>query len=120
MISVGAPSGMIGDSSFSLGGFTHVIARAPHPSKTFHGDVAYGNLLVENGRLSAIIDFGTSGVGDPAYDLAIAWTLFEGESREALWKALITLVEHINTNPSEAERARRVLDEVLADHKHDA
>lgn len=100
----------------------------------FHGDVAWGNLLVQSGRLSAVIDFGTSGVGDPSCDLAIAWTLFEGESREAfraalgldeatwargrgwtLWKALITLADHIDTNPSEAEEARRVIDEVLAD-----
>jgi aminoglycoside phosphotransferase (APT) family kinase protein len=102
----------------------------------FHGDVAAGNLLVEGGRLSAVIDFGTSGVGDPACDLAIAWTLFGGESRDALrsalrqddatwargrgwalWKALITLAEHIGSNPSEAEIARRVIDEVLADHR---
>ncbi len=47
----------------------------------FHGDVAYGNLLVRNGRLDAVIDFGTSGVGDPACDLAITWHLFEGQSR---------------------------------------
>ncbi|RWD96225.1 MAG: aminoglycoside phosphotransferase, partial [Mesorhizobium sp.] len=40
----------------------------------FHGDVASGNLLVEDGRLNAVIDFGTSGVGDPSCDLAIAWT----------------------------------------------
>jgi aminoglycoside phosphotransferase (APT) family kinase protein len=99
-----------------------------------HGDVAAGNLLVRDGRLSAVIDFGTSGVGDPSCDLAIAWTLFEGESRETfraslplddatwargrgwtLWKALITLAGHMNTNPSEAGRAKRVIDEVLAD-----
>jgi len=105
----------------------------------FHGDVASGNLLVEDGRLSAVIDFGTSGVGDPACDLAIAWTLFAGESREAfratlrpgdatwargrgwtLWKGLITLAEHIDTNPSQAAEARRVIDEVLADHKYNA
>lgn len=49
----------------------------------FHGDVSWGNLLVRQGRLGAVIDFGTSGVGDPACDLAIAWTLFEGKSREA-------------------------------------
>jgi aminoglycoside phosphotransferase (APT) family kinase protein len=106
------------------------------PPVWFHGDVAAGNLLVEGGRLSAVIDFGTSGVGDPACDLAIAWTLFDGESREAfraalgpddatwargrgwaLWKALIMLAEHIGSNPSEAEIARRVIDEVLADHR---
>ncbi len=102
----------------------------------FHGDVARGNLLVdEEGRLSAVIDFGTSGVGDPSCDLAIAWTLFGGESRDAfraalgldeatwargrgwtLWKALITLAGSIDTDPSEAGTARRVIDEVLADH----
>ncbi|TGQ50494.1 aminoglycoside phosphotransferase family protein [Mesorhizobium sp. M1C.F.Ca.ET.193.01.1.1] len=100
----------------------------------FHGDVAWGNLLVHEGRLSAIIDFGTSGVGDPSCDLAIAWTFFEGESRKAfrdriavddatwargrgwtLWKALITLAGH-DANQAEAEKSRRVIDEVLADH----
>jgi aminoglycoside phosphotransferase (APT) family kinase protein len=105
----------------------------------FHGDVAWGNLLVVEGRLSAVIDFGTSGVGDPSCDLAIAWTLFEGESRDAfravlqpddatwargrgwtLWKALITLAEHIDTNPVEARTSRCVIDEVLNDHKHGA
>ena len=104
-----------------------------------HGDVAAGNLLVEGGRLSAVIDFGTSGVGDPSCDLAIAWTLFGGESRDAfraalqldnatwargrgwtLWKGLITLAEHIDTNPLEAGRARCVIDEVLTDHKYGA
>ena len=105
----------------------------------FHGDVAAGNLLIEDGRLGAVIDFGTSGVGDPACDLAIAWTLFGGESRDAfraamglddatwargrgwtLWKALITLAEHIDTDPSQAAGARRVIDEVLADRRHNA
>ena len=102
----------------------------------FHGDVAAGNLLVQGGRLTAVIDFGISGVGDPSCDLAIAWTFFGGESRDAfrvalqlddatwargrgwaLWKALITLAEHIDNDPLEAGRARHVIDEVLADHK---
>ena len=75
----------------------------------FHGDVATGNLLVQHGRLSAVIDFGTSGVGDPACDLYIAWTSLDPAARAAffdelavddgmlargrawtLWKALIT------------------------------
>ena len=99
-----------------------------------HGDVAVGNLLVENGRLSAVIDFGCAGVGDPACDLGVAWTLFSGESRAAfratlapdpgswargrgwaLWKALITLAEHLNTDPSKAAEARRVIDEILSE-----
>ena len=40
----------------------------------FHGDVAVGNLLVRDGRLAAVLDFGTSGVGDPACDMVIAWS----------------------------------------------
>jgi aminoglycoside phosphotransferase (APT) family kinase protein len=40
------------------------------PPVWFHGDVAAENLLVEGGRLSAVIDFGTSGVGDPSCDVA--------------------------------------------------
>jgi aminoglycoside phosphotransferase (APT) family kinase protein len=102
----------------------------------FHGDISEGNLLVENGQLSAVIDFGTSGVGDPACDLAIAWTLFEGESREAfraalpldsatwargrgwtLWKALIVTAGQSGTNRREVQKSRRVIDEVLADHR---
>ena len=52
-----------------------------HPG-WFHGDVAAGNLLLENGRLAAVIDFGTCGVGDPSCDLAAAWTLLTPEGRE--------------------------------------
>ena len=108
------------------------------PPVWFHGDVSWGNLLVEAGRLSAVIDFGTSGVGDPSCDLAIAWTLFEGESRQvfrtglaiddaawargrgwALWKALITVAGHTN-NQAEVEKSRRVIDEVLADYRNSA
>ncbi len=48
-----------------------------------HGDVAAGNLLVERGKLSGVIDFGQLAAGDPACDVTIAWTLFTEESREA-------------------------------------
>ncbi len=47
----------------------------------FHGDVAVGNLLVREGRLAAVIDFGTCGVGDPACDLVIAWTFLDAPAR---------------------------------------
>lgn len=46
-----------------------------------HGDPAPANLLAENGRLSAVIDFGTLAVGDPAVDLIGAWTLLDADSR---------------------------------------
>jgi aminoglycoside phosphotransferase (APT) family kinase protein len=104
----------------------------------FHGDVAAGNLLVRDGRLAAVIDFGTSGVGDPACDVVIAWTLLHGESRNAfrsglgadpgtwsrgrgwaLWKALITLVDQLESDPEGAAVSRRVIERVLADHAHE-
>ena len=47
-----------------------------------HGDIAIGNLLVSNGELSAVIDFGQLAVGDPACDLAIYWTFLENHSRK--------------------------------------
>jgi aminoglycoside phosphotransferase (APT) family kinase protein len=106
------------------------------PPVWFHGDVAVNNLLVTDGRLSAVIDFGCCGVGDPACDVVIAWTLFSGKSRDvfratlqvddgmwargrgwALWKALVTLAEYRATNPIKAEEARRVIDEVLAEYE---
>jgi len=112
------------------------LAATWHGSPVWvHGDVAAGNLLVRDGRLSAVIDFGSSGVGDPACDLAIAWTLFAGNSREAfraalplddatwargrgwtLWKALITVAALPGTNALAASSSRRIIDDVLADH----
>ena len=99
-----------------------------------HGDFAPGNLLIEHGRLSAVIDFGNCGVGDPACDLAIAWTFLRGAGREAfrnalplddatwdrargwvLWKALI-LMTGISEGPApDVEQARAVFDEVLTE-----
>jgi aminoglycoside phosphotransferase (APT) family kinase protein len=106
------------------------------PPVWVHGDVAVGNLLVREGRLAAVIDFGCAAVGDPACDLVIAWTLFSGESRAAfvagvpveaaawargrgwaLWKALITFAGLMRTNPGDAAAAQRVIEEVLADHQ---
>lgn len=93
----------------------------------FHGDVAAGNLLVRDGRLAAVLDFGSSGVGDPACDMVIAWTFLSGPSRDrfrqelgvdpgtwsrgrgwALWKALITF------SPDLAA-PRRDIERILAD-----
>lgn len=102
------------------------------PPVWFHGDIAPGNLLVADGRLSAVIDFGSAGVGDPACDLAIAWTFLAGASRErfrlaveqddemwarargwALWKALHILTE--NRSAGDVEQ-HRVLADILDDH----
>ncbi len=112
--------------------------RAPEwqlPPVWIHGDLSSGNLLVMEGRLSAVIDFGCLGVGDPACDLMVAWTLLSGESREAFraalavddatwargrgWAlswALIFIPYYVNTNPVGVRDARRTIAEVLADH----
>jgi len=47
-----------------------------------HGDISAGDLLVQDGKLIAVIDFGGMAIGDPACDLVIAWKFFEGKSRE--------------------------------------
>ena len=108
------------------------------PDVWLHGDIAPGNLLVSAGVLSAVIDFGTSGWGDPSCDLVIAWTVFDGESRDAfraavdadpamwarargwaLWKALITIERQRDDAVAHAS-SRRVLNAVLADHARHA
>jgi aminoglycoside phosphotransferase (APT) family kinase protein len=58
------------------------------PPVWLHGDVAAGNLLLRDGRLAAVIDFGNAAVGDPACDLVAAWTLFSGAARDAFMAAL--------------------------------
>ncbi|MGS0685016.1 aminoglycoside phosphotransferase family protein [Nakamurella sp. GG22] len=109
------------------------------PPVWFHGDVAPGNLLIRNGTLGAVIDFGCAGVGDPACDLVIGWTLLDADARElfratlapdaarwargrgwALWKALITQREgrtrHAQaTHDMGTAEASRVLTALLAD-----
>ncbi|GIH02590.1 hypothetical protein Rhe02_06570 [Rhizocola hellebori] len=96
-------------------------------------DIAVGNLLLRDGGLAAVIDFGTCGVGDPACDLAIAWTLLSGASRDAfqsaiqvddgtwargqgwaLWKALITYARAPNRDHPHAAEAKRVIGEIVA------
>lgn len=58
------------------------------PAVWVHGDIAAGNLLVSQGQLCAVIDFGQLAIGDPACDLSIAWTLFNKESRKAFRDAV--------------------------------
>jgi len=54
----------------------------------FHGDLAYLNLLAQDGALSGVIDWGTCGVGDPAIDSIVAWSLFPPDARAAYRDAL--------------------------------
>ena len=99
-----------------------------------HGDLGAGNLLVADGRLSAVIDFGTLAVGDPAVDLLPAWNLLPGRAREVFRSALGTdeatwargrgwalagslpvPTDPYFEEPDRVERALRQLDELVAD-----
>lgn len=106
------------------------------PPCWIHGDLIPTNLLIQNGRLSAVIDFGGLGVGDPACDFLVAWSFFSAEAREifrsvltvdeATWKrsqgwalsfGVIAFTYYQKTNPILARIAKRSIDEVLAEYK---
>lgn len=58
------------------------------PPRWLHGDMRPGNLLAREGALSAVIDFGCLGIGDPACDLQCAWSFFRASERDILRKEL--------------------------------
>nr|WP_274564871.1 aminoglycoside phosphotransferase family protein [Streptomyces spiramyceticus] len=111
--------------------------RAPAwdgPPVWLHADLMPGNLLVDGGRLTSVIDFGCMGVGDPACDLFPAWNLLPTDAREVLrealgvddatWnrgrgrtlsQALIALPYYRRTNPAMAHNARHVIRAVLGE-----
>lgn len=99
-----------------------------------HGDLSIGNILIKNGSLSAIIDFGGMSLGDPACDLVIAWTFLKDKERHifiremaldketwlrakawALWKATFELCEIADKNSPEAHVQKRIIQDVLYD-----
>jgi aminoglycoside phosphotransferase (APT) family kinase protein len=112
--------------------------RWSRPPVWFHGDLLPGNLLVRDGRLAAVIDFAGLGVGDPACDLMIAWSLFAGASRtafrealrdavrldeatwtrgrgQAIYHAAIYIPYYRDTNPAGVTAARKQLAAVLGE-----
>ena len=119
------------DASRLLPLWEHALASSwQRPPVWLHGDISPANLLVRDGRLAAVIDFGCCGVGDPACDLAIAWSWFAAPARTAfrqslpldadtwdrargwaLWKTLITMA---SGDPLRVEPSRRILAQLLA------
>ncbi|MGV9249833.1 aminoglycoside phosphotransferase family protein [Streptomyces sp. NPDC003697] len=110
--------------------------RAPGPAGPpvwVHADLQPGNLLVHGGRLSAVIDFGCLGLGDPAVDLIAAWYVLPAGAREVFraavdadeaawargrgWALSIALAElryYRETDPVMTAVAHRVVDGLLA------
>lgn len=103
-----------------------------------HGDLIPPNVLVEAGRVSAVIDFDESGVGDPALDVIAAWSLLPASVRglfreaievdDATWirgrgwalsKALFIIPYYENTNPEFVAMADRMVNEILAEFEED-
>ncbi len=99
-----------------------------------HTDLLRPNVLVQDGRLRAVIDFGGIGVGDPAADVIPAWSVFgqtgRGRFRDALdvddgtWdrargfalhQAAMIIPYYAETNPGFVSLAKRTVEEVLAD-----
>jgi len=110
------------------------VSPWPHRSVLIHGDLLPTNILVEQRRITAIIDFGGIGIGDPACDLIPAWTIFSRRGREifrrstgldndtwlrgqgwALSIGLVALPYYRSTNPQFADLAQRMIREVLSD-----
>ena len=104
------------------------------PPTWVHADLLPGNILTVDGRLSAVIDFATVGIGDPACDLIVAWTVLPANVRhifrsmvgceDATWTrararalsiSLGGLYYYRGIEPTLATEARYTIDEVLAD-----
>jgi aminoglycoside phosphotransferase (APT) family kinase protein len=124
------------DTDAVTGAWEAALAAPPWdgPPVWTHGDLYDGNLLARNGRLAAVIDFGVLGVGDPACELIVVWSLFSGESREAFREALavddatwargrgwalsvglLALPYYETTNPVMVANSLRRIGQVLAD-----
>jgi aminoglycoside phosphotransferase (APT) family kinase protein len=121
----------------ALTGLWEAALNAPpwdRPPVWVHGDPAPGNLLTVDGRLSAVIDFGTVAVGDPACDMIAAWTFLSPETRDVFraalgvddatwargrgWGLASTLPSPDElSDPARATDARRRVDELIADHE---
>jgi len=108
--------------------------RWGHPGRWLHGDLLAGNLLVRNGRLAAVIDWGAVGVGDPAADVTPAWNVLSPTGRtvyrdglgcdDATWRrgrgwalstSVIALPYYWDTARDIAAHSRQTIDAVLAD-----
>jgi aminoglycoside phosphotransferase (APT) family kinase protein len=104
------------------------------PPVWIHGDLAARNLLVQDGRITGVIDWASACVGDPACDVKVAWAVLDAETRplfrdrlgidDATWRrgrgwalsqAMIALPYYLHTYPALVEQAWRWLSETLAD-----
>jgi aminoglycoside phosphotransferase (APT) family kinase protein len=74
------------------------------PPLWIHGDLHSANVIVDDRRISAVVDFGDITGGDPATDLAVAWMLFDDDDRATFRDACRT--EHDPVDDDTWARAR--------------
>jgi aminoglycoside phosphotransferase (APT) family kinase protein len=107
------------------------------PPVWIHGDIASGNILIQGGILSAVIDFVGMAIGDPACDLVIAWTLFKNKSKVifqnnmnlddntwlrakawALWKATFELCQMKDLSAEKTLIQKGIIQKILNDSRN--
>ncbi len=130
-----AAGGVIeGDRAMAV--WERVLAAPPWEGAAvwIHTDLLRPNVLVDAGRLAAVIDFGGVGVGDPAADVIAAWSVFGSVGRRvfrealgiddgtynrargfALHQAVMIIPYYEETNPAFVALAKRTVEEILAD-----
>jgi aminoglycoside phosphotransferase (APT) family kinase protein len=112
-----------------------LVARHEMPPVWVHGDVTGTNLLMRDGRLAAVLDFGALAVGDPTADLVGAWEILDAPARavmrarlgvdDATWLrgrawalviAVMTFPYYRRTMPERCVSRLAIARAVLADH----
>lgn len=76
-----------GDAIRALWGEAVAVPRDPALRVWLHGDLHPANLVVREGRIAAVLDFGDLTAGDPATDLAVAWMSFAPDARAVFREA---------------------------------
>jgi len=130
-------SGGVIDREAAAAAWTSALQAPPWDGAPvwIHADLLRPNLLVDRGRLCAVIDFGGVGVGDPAADVIAAWSIFSQRGRAAfrgaldvddgtwsrargyaLHQALLIIPYYTQTNPGFVALAKRTVEQVLADN----
>jgi len=126
------------DAEAASVGWARSLETSPWNGKPvwIHGDLLRSNLLVQDGRLCAVLDFGDVGIGDPAADVIPAWSVFNKVGRKtfrealdvdddtwsrargyALHQALMIIPYYPETNPEFVSLAKRTVEEILDDLK---
>ncbi len=124
------------DAPALLAAWEDALAADPWnaPPVWIHGDLLAGNLLAHDGRLTGVIDFGALGLGDPAADVAPAWSVFDADGRDryrsalgydehtwrrgrgwAITTSVVGLDYYAETVPAFTRRGLRTIGEVLAE-----